>query len=91
MVLLWSRKSLLGPAEIAFYVFLVFFKDGGRRVNPKFHFFVSDVNQGNKKGGVGSRFSCVAPGIERLYLDLPRAVKNRECALELGCEGVWNS
>ena len=53
MVLLWSRKSLLGPAEIAFYVFLVFFKDGGRRVNPKFHFFVSDVNQGYEKvGGV---------------------------------------
>ena len=32
-------EPLLGPAEIAFYVFLVLFKDGGRRVNPKFPFF----------------------------------------------------
>ena len=24
-------------------------------------------------------------GMERFFLDLPRAVKNRECALEVGC------
>ena len=30
-----ERKSYLGPAEIASYVFLVLFKDGGRKVSPK--------------------------------------------------------
>ena len=30
------------------------------------------------------RFSCVAPGMERYSIDLLRAVKNRECALEEG-------
>ena len=44
----WSRKSGLGPAEIALFVFLVLFKDGGRRVSLRFHLFVSDVNQGNE-------------------------------------------
>ena len=28
-------------------------------------------------GGMSSRFSCVATKMERLSLDLPRAVKNR--------------
>ena len=28
-------------------------------------------------GGMSSRFSCVAGEMERLSLDLPRAVKNR--------------
>ena len=28
--------------------FLVLCKGGERRVSPRFHFFVSDVNQGNK-------------------------------------------
>ena len=31
--------------------YLVLFKDGGLKVSPRFHLFVSDVNQGNK--GVG--------------------------------------
>ena len=31
----WSRKSYLWPAEIAFSVLLVLFKDGGRNVSPK--------------------------------------------------------
>ena len=51
MVLMWSRKSCLGLAKFAYFVFLVLFKDGGRRVSPRFHLFVSDVNQGNKKTG----------------------------------------
>ena len=50
-MLAWSRKSYLGPAEIAFYVFLVSFKDGRRRVSSRFHLFVFDVNQGNEKVG----------------------------------------
>ena len=45
----WSRKSYSEPAEIASIVFLVSFKNGGRRVSPRFHLFVSDVNQGNEQ------------------------------------------
>ena len=45
---MWSRKSCLGLAEIASFVFLVLFKDGGCRISARFHLFVSDVDQGNK-------------------------------------------
>ena len=38
----------LGQAEIASFVSLVLFKNAGRKVSPRFHLFVSDVNQGNK-------------------------------------------
>ena len=34
---------------------------------------------------MGSRFFCVAAGMERLSLDLLRAVKNI-----VGCGSVWN-
>ena len=51
MVLVWIRKSCLGSAEITSFVFLVLFKDGGRRVSPRFRPFVSDANQGNKMVG----------------------------------------
>ena len=44
----WNKKSCLGPAEIASFVSLVLFKTAGRNVSPRFHLFVSDVNQGNK-------------------------------------------
>ena len=44
-----SRKSYLGPAEIASVVFLVLFKDEGRRVSPRFHLFVSRFNQENEE------------------------------------------
>ena len=47
MVVAWSRDSCLGPAEIASFVFLLFFKDGRPSVNSRFHLFVSDVNQEN--------------------------------------------
>ena len=43
----WSRKSCLVLAEIATSLFLVLLKDGGRRVSPRFHLFVSNVNQEN--------------------------------------------
>ena len=52
-----EQKVFPGSAEIVSFVFLVLFKDGGRRVSPGFHLFVSDVsdvlflfvsNQGNK-------------------------------------------
>ena len=45
MVVAWSRKSCLGPADIAPFLF----KDGGPSVSPRFHLFVSDVNQGNEE------------------------------------------
>ena len=35
VVLVWSRKSTLGPAEIASFVFLALFQDRGRRVSPR--------------------------------------------------------
>ena len=50
----------------------------GNRTDLGFHLFVSDVNQGNKDFGykkVGSRFSCVTPGIERFFLDLCELLK----------------
>ena len=38
--------------EIASFVFLVLFKDvGGLRVSPRFHLFISDINQGNEEAG----------------------------------------
>ena len=40
-----SRKFYSEPAERASIVFLVLFKNGGRRVSPRFHIFISDVNQ----------------------------------------------
>ena len=45
----WSRKCYSEPAEIASTVFLVLIKNGGRRVNPRFHLFDFDVNQGNEE------------------------------------------
>ena len=53
---------------------MVLFKGGVRRANPKFHLFVSDVNQRRSK--MGTRFSCMAAGVERLSLELTQAVKN---------------
>ena len=44
MVVTWSRKSSLAPAKIAFFVCLVLLKDEGRKVSPRFHLFVSDIN-----------------------------------------------
>ena len=37
LLVAWSRKSCLGPAEISSFVFLGFFKDGGRRVTLRFY------------------------------------------------------
>ena len=44
MVVPWSRKSSLGPVKIASFLCLVLFKGEGRRLSPRFHLFVSDVN-----------------------------------------------
>ena len=30
-------------------MYLVLFKGGGHKLSPRFHLFVSDVNQGNKE------------------------------------------
>ena len=51
----WGRKSFLGSAEIASFVFLALFKDGGRMVSSRFHLFVFDVNQENEASS-GSSF-----------------------------------
>ena len=55
-------------------MFLVLFKD---------YHYVSDVNQENK-GGISSRFSSVASGIDSLL----QAVENRECDLEVLCRSL---
>ena len=49
MVVGRSRDYCLGPAEIASFAFLVLFEDRRPSVNPRFHLFVSDVNQGNEE------------------------------------------
>ena len=56
-VVAWTKKSFLGPAVTAFFVFQVLFKDEWRRVSRRFHLFVSDINQGKKEARwvVGSR------------------------------------
>ena len=51
MVVAWSRESYLGIVEITSIVFLVLLNDGGCRMSPRFHLFVSDVNQGDEEGG----------------------------------------
>ena len=38
-MLVWSKKSCLGQAKIASFVFLVLFKDGRHSMSPKLHFF----------------------------------------------------
>ena len=50
-----------------------------------------DVTQKKKRGKAGSRFSYVASSMDRVSLDLLRAVKNRESALEVQPGDVWNS
>ena len=65
----WSRKSYLGPAKIASFVFLVLFKDGGTQ--GEFLFLMLRY----LGGGVSSRFSYVTQKMERLPLDVLRAVK----------------
>ena len=69
----WSRKSCLEPAEISFFCVPGLIQDGGRRVSLRFCLFISDLNQGNKDiecKKVGSRFFRVVPWMERFSLDL---------------------
>ena len=49
LLVAWSRKSCVGPVEMASLVFPVLFKDGGCCVSLGFHLFVSDVNQRNEE------------------------------------------
>ena len=44
--------------------------------------------ESRERGWLSSRFSCVAPAMEKYSLDLPRAIKNREYAMEMGCGDV---
>ena len=52
------------------------FKGGVYKMSPRFHHFVYDVNKRAKVWDIGSRFSSMVAGMERLSLDLSRAVKN---------------
>ena len=63
-----KQKSFLGLAEITSFVFLVLFKDGGRSMTPRFHLFVSDVNQGNEEALWVQDFLACPQGMERYSL-----------------------
>ena len=63
-VVAWSRKSCLGSAEIACFVFLVLFEDWGRRAGLKLHLFVSDVNQENEDAGLVQDFLTWPQGLK---------------------------
>ena len=66
---------------------LVLSMGGERRVSPRVHLFVSDVNQKSKGAWCVQDFhSCVATGMERFSLDLTKTVKN-----VAECGSVWNS
>ena len=93
VVVAWGKKSYLGPAKIPSFVYLLQFRDGGRRVSLRLHLFVFLMWIQRKKilcaRGWVQKFSCAVSGMERFSLDLPRAVE-KECTLEVGCGGVWN-
>ena len=51
-VMRWSRKLYSGPDEIpSFSSWFFLFKDGRSRVSPRFHLYISDVNEGNDEVG----------------------------------------
>ena len=60
----------------------------------RFQIFVSDVDLGNEDfmcKRVGSRFCCLAPGMERFSLDLLRAVKkNLPWKWGVGVHGIYH-
>ena len=64
--------------------FLVFFKGGGCRVSPKFHLFCFCKSR-ERMGGLDSRFSCMAAGMERFSFDLLQVVK-----IVVGCGNKWD-
>ena len=59
-------------------------------MNPRFNLLVSDVYQGNEETGEFKIFFRDL-GMERLSLDRPRAVKNRECVLKVGYGSAFAS
>ena len=49
MVVVWSRNSCLGSAEIVSFVFLVLFKDGGPSLSSRFHLFFLMLIKGKRR------------------------------------------
>ena len=48
----WSRKLYSGPDEIpSFSSWFFLFKNERCRMSPRFHLFISDVNEGNDEVG----------------------------------------
>ena len=67
-MVVWTRKSYLLLA-----VFLVLFKDGQPRVDPRSHLLGDEVSLS---------ISSMTLGIEIFSLDIPhKQLKSRECAL----------
>ena len=67
----------------------VFQWSNGCRVSARFYLLVFDVNQGNKEAGWDQDFFYGSR--DGMTLLISSAIKNIECALEVGCAGVWNS
>ena len=60
----------------------------GRRVTPRFHLFVSDVCQGNEEAKWVQDFFAWIQRWKYSFYIFRELLKNRECALEVGCRGV---
>ena len=59
------------------------FKGRGCRVSPRFYlFFLMLIKERKRRDGF--KIFCMAPGMEKLSLHLPQAVRNIVCALEVG-------
>ena len=84
-LVVWRRKSCLGLAEITSFVFLALFKNWGRRVRPRFHLFVSDVNQGIKYAEWVQDFLAWPQGWKDPPYMFYELLKSREYALEVEC------
>ena len=48
VVVAWSQKSYLRPAEISSFLVLVKFKNKGRRLSLRLNLYISDVDPGNE-------------------------------------------
>ena len=79
---------LCGIAQGKWNVGKVAFQEFNIRYQSKISYFCFWCESREWGGGLSSRFSCVAPGMERYSLDLPWVFKNRGYALEVGFVGV---
>ena len=84
----WSRKPCLGPAGIAYFVFLDLFNDERRRGESRISFLLFlKLIKGTRRR---SEFKILLLDTrEGFLLDLLGAIKNWEYVLEVGCWGMF--